>query len=814
MYNGTRFEVMQSFKVQDGEDVSQLSWDREGKFVLATVNKDGGQAKLYIINHASRRRSSIAQIIDHPQAESSTPLVFTAKFHPVDPLFISVAGDTVWIWRKGTIQSKWQDTHVLKINAYIGRNYYMQRPLICFDGSGEMLAVCEGDDSVSVWSFVPEEMIRRPEMKLLTRCNDLERIVSLDWMKNTIVVANQISTCVYTVNKNLLINGTGNLKLKCKRSNHTHFYEQLCMKIDPRRTDYIATGGKDGYATVWKCVDKKDTVPMRRRNYLAEAAYYQTEVSPPPSDSEDQTGDDDNDVRTLIRCETSDEDETDKENVKEHKEPSKGEAVAGATQEEYASVGALPLDMLKIPIGKRMFCNKQFSMKPIAAVGFYMEHTLARYKFEQFGDLIYRNAIDKLVNKFDHPKEILQWRFDSKYMIRGLVLDKNKGNILKIDKYNSVEVAFHGLNAISKEEIANVYGNKMFIQDSFTEPDYAIVDNVFSNVEAYLFSQLVTFKDKNGEAKYEVLHRNVRHAIDMCCREGCLEQEIQKDPSRYIHMDPAIIAMLRMIRESGRRTFLLVGYFDVVITRCLKPCFFNDDQAALLAVEVESGKLINVDIEASEMRRSSQPLEQRQKVYQGGNAFHIQRLLAVESSSQIFYVSQQLYEDVLPSKKDQGWRTMLVIPELEQETEVFAESSSMREELGRLRMKRSSITNEIHHCSRSLRYQALVEKNKESEAYVHSKKMFEDKHQNLVVQLDELNLMEQVIRRNYHEKFNLHWGQIMKAGFKDSRFANQVMTIPCLYTSSITNLTHYDWEVEISPQEDDTAYELSDLDLT
>ncbi|XP_055835644.1 uncharacterized protein LOC129904135 [Solanum dulcamara] len=81
-------------------------------------------------------------------------------------------------------------------------------------------------------------------------------------------------------------------------------------------------------------------------------------------------------------------------------------------------------------------------------------------------------------------------------MVRGLVLDKKRGNILKMDRHKYVKVAYHGFRELSKDDKVATYGNTL-LRDSFDEPDYALIDTLFSLAEAYLFAQLVDFKDKN-----------------------------------------------------------------------------------------------------------------------------------------------------------------------------------------------------------------------------------------------------------------------------------------------------------------------------
>lgn len=63
-----------------------------------------------------------------------------------------------------------------------------------------------------------------------------------------------------------------------------------------------------------------------------------------------------------------------------------------------------------------------------------------------------------------------------------------------MDRHKYVKVAYHGFKEMSKEEKNAAYGTTL-VRDSFDEPDYALVDTLFSLAEAYLFAQLVDFND-------------------------------------------------------------------------------------------------------------------------------------------------------------------------------------------------------------------------------------------------------------------------------------------------------------------------------
>ena len=68
----------------------------------------------------------------------------------------------------------------------------------------------------------------------------------------------------------------------------------------------------------------------------------------------------------------------------------------------------------------------------------------------------------------------------------------------QMDRHKYVKVAYHGLHELSREDRLTIYGNSP-LQQAYDEPDYALIDTLFSLAEAYLFAQLVEFRDLNPD---------------------------------------------------------------------------------------------------------------------------------------------------------------------------------------------------------------------------------------------------------------------------------------------------------------------------
>ncbi|KAI4316814.1 hypothetical protein L6164_024756 [Bauhinia variegata] len=512
------------------------------------------------------------------------------------------------------------------------------------------------------------------------------------------------------------------------------------------------------------------------------------------------------------------------------------------SMDDNKGIGAYEPKSLHFPCNDSVKKPRTWSSSP---EGFDMDYTLAQYKPETFESLAYQGTVKKLVYDLGYPRELLEWSFNWEYMVRGLVLDKKRGNILKMDRHKYVKVAYHGFKELSKEDKVGTYGNTL-VRDSFDEPDYALIDTLFSLAEAYLFAQLVDFKDTHPvkipeSVDYARMYKDVRAAVDLCHRDGTLKQMVAKDPKRYINEDQSLVPMLKMLRDSGRATFLVTNslwdytnivmnflcgsssvvvdgttnfgwlqYFDVVITGSAKPGFFHEENRAnLFEVEPETGMLLNTD-NGSPMplvgNISSKILPKDKdracQVFQGGSVGHLHKLLSIESSSQVLYVGDHIYGDILRSKKVLGWRTMLVVPELEREVELLWESRDTRKKLQLLRSERDRIEDEIHRLKWSLKF----------------KNLNTDTEQKLCSELDKLELEREHVRlchqeaqRKLHQIFHEVWGQLMKTGYQNSRFAHQVERFACLYTSQVSNLGLYSPDKYYRPSEDYMPHEFDIL---
>lgn len=451
----------------------------------------------------------------------------------------------------------------------------------------------------------------------------------------------------------------------------------------------------------------------------------------------------------------------------------------------------------------KIFCNRTLNMKHIKAIGFDMDYTLSLYKTDTFEVLAYAETLKKLV-QLGYPKEIIDFQFDWNFMIRGLLIDKVRGNVLKLDRHKYVKVAFHGFKQLTREERRNLYDTTL--GRSYQEPDFTPIDTLFSLADAYLFSQLVELRDANPERvrkTYREIFDDIRSSIDLCHRDGSIKNHVSRNPEHFIVPTPHLLETLTILKRSGRKLFMLtnslwdytnvvmnhltgnapsaltldwLNLFDVVIVGSSKPNFFVSNPS-MFEVIPESGHLRNI----------TGPIAPGTKVFQGGSFHLLHKLLDIRAGSEILYIGDHIYGDILRSKKDIGWRTLLVIEELEREIEVLTTNRDLLARIDGIMRTKENIEDRIQNLISDL---ASLTDSRDDDTSDQDPDIVALREQirSLADNRDTVRETLRDLSREFHGKFHPRWGQLMKTGHQNSRFAQQVEGYACIYTSTLSNL--------------------------
>jgi len=459
-----------------------------------------------------------------------------------------------------------------------------------------------------------------------------------------------------------------------------------------------------------------------------------------------------------------------------------------------------------------VFCNRELNLGAVRAIGFDMDYTLAQYHQPLFDKLAFDGAKEKLVHKYGYPNKLLDVEYDHNFWVRGLIIDTQRGNFLKMDRHKYVRIAYHGFSPISSQARKFLYSRDFNKVPSFTEKHYVNMDTLFHFVDASLFATLIQMKDNDeydilDMKTYAEIYKEVRECVDLCHRDGVIKDEVARNPEKYIMLDDGFIPMLKKFQKDGVKTFLLTNsyweytkvamnflyhgvnaspevknnnewadLFDLVIVGSCKPAFMVDPNLNLFRVNPENGSLLNTDglfeIEALG-DDGAQKFLANGKVFQGGNWQHLAAMLEIQAGEEILYVGDHLYSDVLRSKRTLGWRSVFIIPELPEEMDTFSKQKPIHQKITELRKLRDEI---------SMLGDTIRSQEDENDPQVQQKLMKfredDDKIKNVLTELAQ----------EYHSAFHHIWGMMFQAGYQDSRLAYHVQNYACLYTSKATNL--------------------------
>ncbi|MEO8084026.1 MAG: HAD-IG family 5'-nucleotidase [Ardenticatenales bacterium] len=350
-------------------------------------------------------------------------------------------------------------------------------------------------------------------------------------------------------------------------------------------------------------------------------------------------------------------------------------------------------------VERRVFCNRTLNLRKIRAIGYDMDYTLVHYNVEAWERAAYEHMQRKLIAR-GWPVEHL--RFDPSVVIRGLMVDRELGNLIKANRFGYVKHASHGLRRLSTIEKNRLYARTVV---SPGDARYRLLDTLFSISEGVMFAQATELLDARLLPEvmgFVELYDAVRGALDRAHIEGELKAEIMAHPERYVELDPAVPMTLREQQLAGHALVLITNsdfaytrfmmayafdrflpagttwrdLFRLVIVSARKPEFFGNDRLPIFEVVTEDGLL-----------RTCPSGITSDGVYVGGHAAMVERHLGLDGSD-ILYIGDHMYGDVTVSKAVRRWRTALILRELEDEiVALSAFRSDQRTLMGRVAQK-------------------------------------------------------------------------------------------------------------------------------
>jgi 5'-nucleotidase len=199
---------------------------------------------------------------------------------------------------------------------------------------------------------------------------------------------------------------------------------------------------------------------------------------------------------------------------------------------------------VRIEAQDRVFVNRDLNLAKIDWLGFDMDYTLAVYQQQALDELSVELTVERMIDR-GYPRYLRNIRYDTRFPIRGLHVDKRFGNVLKMNRFKAVYKGYHGLARLKPAQIHELYVEKQVRPNT---PRYHWIDTLFSLSEVTSYSAIVDALDKHGgRVDYGAVFDDVRKAIDEAHRDGDFYLAVTRDLAKYVQRDPLPVDQLALV---------------------------------------------------------------------------------------------------------------------------------------------------------------------------------------------------------------------------------------------------------------------------
>lgn len=338
-----------------------------------------------------------------------------------------------------------------------------------------------------------------------------------------------------------------------------------------------------------------------------------------------------------------------------------------------------------------------FRFSDYDCVGFDLDNTLLRYHIGNVIELEYDIMSKYLVEHRGYSSRYLLQPLDVDFLQKGLVIDFQRGNILKLGPDGTIHQATHGTKKMVEAEIIAYYGsdkrwsvtteyceNMLVAWNGPLSEKIRTVLDYFDICATILFGRIIDTLDE--DARERIGHYNVwpdllDALVNMYSREhfgrnvGGYFKALKEHPDKYLQKaSPNLVSWLRELKKT-KTTFLITGshmdfanftasyalgpewpeLFDVVVGFAKKPGFFI---GAKPFIRLEG---------ATETEPLTPSQLERHHIYSQGNWRDLTVLLQRLSHKQnprYLYIGDNLIQDVYTPSKFTKADTVAIVEEM------------------------------------------------------------------------------------------------------------------------------------------------------
>jgi HAD superfamily 5'-nucleotidase-like hydrolase len=357
-------------------------------------------------------------------------------------------------------------------------------------------------------------------------------------------------------------------------------------------------------------------------------------------------------------------------------------------------------------------------------LGFDLDHTLVRYRLEEFAQFMYDMLRSYVVEHTGYPRRILEVPFSFESQHKGLVFDAHLGHFLKLSAEKKILAAAHGYpqRMLTRAEIERDYGANAVIAefDGSRHERWHPFYTYFEMPAQLLVAQMVQATDDGlvhipaagaltpSQASSPTPARPYAHLFPSlgaafeyhlgASDRGDYFPEFEKDPGRFLRKREEVKAWLQGLRAQGKFLFLatnsrldytrlLARYsfgedweslFDLIIADAKKPGWFMRDGEKLPTGKHTPRPFYHPNAQlVADLTRppvTDQELRTKHRTVIHGNAPALQKMFEAMEQEKgntttpptVIYFGDHLHTDCIATRAYTDWSAGAIVEEVEE----------------------------------------------------------------------------------------------------------------------------------------------------
>ncbi|KAI5713004.1 hypothetical protein M8J75_012958 [Diaphorina citri] len=245
---------------------------------------------------------------------------------------------------------------------------------------------------------------------------------------------------------------------------------------------------------------------------------------------------------------------------------------------------------------------KTFCLDDYDAIGFDLDNTLATYNLKNLLEMEYNCLAEYLVEEKGYKEEVLMKPFNEKstdFIQRGLIVDSQRGNLLKLDYSGKIVKVAHGLSFLTPEDIKKTYGEHLtwevtneFVKDFLATWNGPLSEKMrtfldyFDMPASLIFARAVEEIDKQNDGRPVESYTVYNDIVDgfnfmftpahFAENKGKFFPLIKQHPDKYYKKCSHVLEWLKELKAKNKILFVLTGSYIDFANHTATTCLGDD----------------------------------------------------------------------------------------------------------------------------------------------------------------------------------------------------------------------------------------------